>query len=72
MIRHQKAEKSAKQYNVYGYINMLAKAYSYVWIDIHDICDSGSYGEGGRVRRGNGHLVFNGDSFSLGMKKLRR
>ena len=28
--------------------------------------------EGGKVRRGNGDLVFIGDSFSLGMKKSRR
>lgn len=56
MIIHQKVEKSAKQYNVYGYINMLAKAYSYVWIDIHYIHESGSYGAGGRVRRGFGRV----------------
>ena len=55
MIIHQKVEKSARQY-VYGYINMLAKAYSYVWIDIHYIHDSGSYGEGERVRRGLGRV----------------
>ena len=56
MIIHQKVEKSAKQYNVYGYINMLAKAYSYVWIDIHYIHESGSDGGGGRVRRGFGRV----------------
>jgi len=56
MIIHRKVEKSAKQYNIYGYINMLAKACSYVWIDIHYIHESGSYGEGQRVRRGFGRV----------------